>query len=96
MPDPLVLSESTPVGGVCRCGNLIPPNSMAFRVVSVAPNLQPMFRGQLFCSAKCIRVLCLESLESLDAVDTVGAKATVTDLHQFYLELAQTYARLVT
>jgi hypothetical protein len=54
-----------------------------------------MFRDAVFCSPKCIRAFCLESLEMLDSLDTPDAKATVTDLHELTVEVATTLVSIL-
>ena len=54
-----------------------------------------IFEDRTFCSVKCIRAFCLESLEELDALDTVESEKIVTDLHQVYRGLAETFANIV-
>lgn len=59
--------------------------------MTALPNpVESIFRGVLFCSPKCLRAFCLESLETLDAMDTPKSEEMVTDLHELTLEVAQT------
>ena len=49
----------------------------------------------MFCSVKCIRAFCLESLETLDGLDTKQSKTVVTDIHELYQGLAESFAKIL-
>jgi ribosomal protein L24E len=67
----------------CRfCGTPIPTGGAVYTVTTVPPSLEYVFRGGIFCSEKCIRAFCLESLEILDTLDALSPKTMVTDLHE--------------
>jgi len=65
-----------------------------FGVTCIPPSLEDLFRGGVFCSVRCIRAFCLESLEILDALDTPNSKSMVTDLTEVHRELAETLATI--
>jgi hypothetical protein len=82
-------SETT-VSVQCRCGARIASGGTVFEVTTLPASLEGVFRGTIFCSPRCLRAFCLESLELLDLLDTEEAKVTVTDLHELNMEVAMT------
>jgi hypothetical protein len=54
-----------------------------------------IFDNRVFCSVRCLRAFCLESLEALDALDTNESKTIVTDLHEVYQSLAENFANIL-
>jgi hypothetical protein len=88
-----VVRSTTSVLEKCRCGVRIPPGGGIFRVATVLPS-HPLFDGHAFCSTRCIHAYCLESLETLDAIDTPAATAMVSDLHALHQELAELLASI--
>ncbi len=87
---PRISNSETAASVQCRCGTRVPPGGQVFEVTALPASLEGMFRGTIFCSRKCVRTFCLESLELLDSLDTEDAKATVTDLHELNMEVAMT------
>lgn len=61
-----------------------------FTLIDLPPTLEGLFAGAKFCSPKCVRAFCLESLETLDALDTAEAKELVTDIHELNMDVAIT------
>jgi hypothetical protein len=78
----------------CRCGIHITPGGVVFGVTTTSPYSGDLFRDRVFCSVECIRAFCLESLETLEALDTPTSKAVVSDLHELYRGVAETLAAL--
>jgi hypothetical protein len=72
----------------CRCGTRVAPGGTVFEITGVPPSLENLVRGTTFCSARCVRAFCLESLEMLDSLDSPDAKAAASDLHELALEVA--------
>ena len=65
-----------------------------FGIMDVPPSLKDLLRGGVFCSVRCIRAFCLETLEMLEAIDTPNSRLMVTDLHEVHRELSETLATL--
>jgi len=65
-----------------------------FGITFVPSSLKDLFRGGVFCSVRCIRAFCLETLEMVEALDTPNSKMMVTDLHEVHRELSETLAML--
>lgn len=65
------------------------------RVEALSSTFEVLFRGQVFCSPRCIRQFCLESLETLDALDTPESASTVTDVHEMYAGVAELFAAIL-
>jgi hypothetical protein len=80
---------------VCRCGTRIGDREIVVRVQNLPGPAAQMFRGQGFCSVRCVRAYCLESLETLDGLDTPEAKAIVSDLHALHQAVAVTFAEIL-
>ncbi|MGD0250957.1 MAG: hypothetical protein ABSB97_08770 [Thermoplasmata archaeon] len=53
------------------------------------------FRDGIFCSYRCIRAFCLESLEILDALDTPDSRIMATDLHDIHRWVAEILATVL-
>jgi hypothetical protein len=66
-----------------------------FRVAPVPDSAQSLFRDQLFCSSGCIRAFLLESLETVDALETPTSNEIVRDLHDLYRGLAETLVSIL-
>ncbi|MGP8146681.1 MAG: hypothetical protein ACLQAS_04630, partial [Thermoplasmata archaeon] len=62
------------------------------RVESLSSASDLLFRDQVFCPPRCIRQFCLESLETLDGLDTPESNAIVADFHDFYTGLVELFA----
>ncbi len=45
---------------------------------------------------RCLRAFSLESLETLDGLDTPEARDVVSDLHELYQAMAQTFAQILS
>ncbi|MGA8709981.1 MAG: hypothetical protein WB786_01975 [Thermoplasmata archaeon] len=95
MSEHLILQSSSSVSERCRCGIRIAPGGSVFRVASASLTSQSLFRDHAFCSPHCIRSFCLESLETLDALDTSTSADVVTDLHDLYQGVAETFAAIL-
>ncbi len=95
MSEPTIQLGYTPGARKCRCGTLIPPDWVVYRIASLPDSQQSLFHDQVFCSAKCLRAFCLETLETLAALDTPTSKQVVSDLHEVSLQLAQTIATIL-
>lgn len=89
-PELPIFKSDTAVSVRCRCGTRVPRGGEVVGITTVPASLEGVFRGAIFCSPKCVRVFCLESLEILDALDTPTSKTMVTDLHELYLAIART------
>jgi hypothetical protein len=87
-----IVESATSTPEKCRCGVRIDPGQKLLRVGSVSQTSDILFRGQVFCSARCLRQFCLESLETLDGLDTPESSAIVSDFHDFYAGLAEIFS----
>jgi len=87
-----IAESSTPVAGRCRCGTDIQPGDKVLRVESITPVSEVLFRRQMFCSARCVRMFCLESMETLAALDTPSSASVVSDIHELYAGVAELFA----
>jgi hypothetical protein len=65
------------------------------RVLHVEGPAAELFRNQSFCSVRCLRAYLLETLETLEPLDTPEAAAIVTDLHVLYQAVAKTFAEIL-
>jgi len=92
--DSPVFRTHTSIAVQCRCGTHIPAGGTVFGITTVPPTLKDLFRGGVFCSVRCIRAFCLETLEMLEALDTASSRMVVTDLHEVHRELSETLAML--
>jgi len=88
----LIIQSLGSVPGRCRCGGRIVPGATEFRVMPDSPASEPLFHGQVFCSLRCLRAFCLESLETLNELDTPASEEVVVDLHELYRGVAQAFA----
>lgn len=96
--DPIVPSirESPSRGpGICRCGTRLATGDPTFSIEGLSDSSRAIFDGRRFCSIRCVRAFCLESLEALDALDTNQSKTIITDIHEVYQGLADTFARIL-
>jgi len=57
-------------------------------------SLQAHFLGGVFCSRKCVRAFLIETLETLEALDTPASVTMIADLHALNLEVARTLAEV--
>ena len=89
-----ILRSKTSVAEKCRCGTRIPAGGEVLHVTATK-STEPLFRDQVFCSTNCIRAFCLESLETLEALDTPASNALVSDLHAFYRGIAEMLALIL-
>jgi len=92
----LILQSTSPIREKCCYGTQLVPGDRVYRVDSASSLSQTLFRDQPFCSPRCIRTFCLESLEMLDALDTPRSTMVVSDLHELYQGVAETYAALLS
>lgn len=92
----LVVQSPSSTREKCRCGVDVAVGEPTFRVVPLSPASELLFRDQVFCSTGCIRNFCLESLETLDALDTPDSVAVVRDVHELYRDVAETYAAMLS
>ncbi len=83
-----LIQTITPLSVKCRCGTHVSPGGQIISLASVPGSLRSIFRGGVFCSSKCVRAFCLESLEIVDALDSPAASEMVTDLHDLYRAIA--------
>ncbi len=90
-----VSETPTPDPEVCRCGTRIPSGGIVVRVQHLPAAAEELFRDRPFCSGRCLRAFCLESLETLDGLDTPQSEAIVSDLHEFYRGVAQAFAQIL-
>lgn len=91
LSEPPILKSETSLSVQCRCcGVRIPAGGAVFVITTVPASLEYVFRGGIFCSEKCIRAFCRESLEILDVLDAPSSKAMVIDLHEPHREVAKT------
>ena len=91
----LVVQSPASVPEKCSCGRAIAVGEPAFRVLALSPASELLFRNQVFCSSGCLRSFCLESLETLDALDTTESAAVVKDVHDLYRGVAETFAAIL-
>jgi hypothetical protein len=89
-----VLESTATESHVCRCGTVIRPGERVFTVATLAPRAQVLFESEVFCSDECICAFCLESLETLDAIDTPASTGLVHDLRETRQGLAETFAAI--
>jgi len=75
--------------GICRCGTLIPIDWVVYRVDSLPDGQMDLFRNLMFCSERCLRAHCLETLERLEALDTPASRKLVSDLREFRRALSE-------
>jgi hypothetical protein len=94
-PDLPIFKSDTPIAVQCRCGARVPRGGEVVGISSVPASLESVFRGAIFCSPKCARAFCLESLEVLDSLDTPASKAMVSDLHELYVGIARTLVMIL-
>ncbi len=87
-----IIESSTSKTEKCRCGVRIDPGQKLLRVEPLSSASDLLFRDQVFCSPRCIRQFCLESLETLYGLDTPGSSAIVADFHDFYTGLVELFA----
>ncbi|MFZ0830053.1 MAG: hypothetical protein WCB18_07945 [Thermoplasmata archaeon] len=92
---PVILESALREPTLCRCGTHLRSGVPLFIVEGVPASAREVFEGRVFCSVKCIRAFCLESLETLDGLDTKESKTVVTDLHDLYQGLAESFARIL-
>ncbi len=81
--------------GICRCGTLIPPDWVVYRVDNLPEAQVALFRHQVFCSERCLHAYCLETLETLEALDTPVSRKLVNDLREFRTALSQNLATIL-
>ena len=75
--------------GICRCGTLIPLDWVVYRVDSLPDGPTDLFRDLVFCSERCLRAYCLETIETLEALDTPESQRLVSDLREFRIALSR-------
>jgi hypothetical protein len=92
---PAIVSAAGSEPEVCRCGTRVVPGSRRLRVQGLPESVEALFEGRRFCSGRCVRAYFLESMEILDSIYTQGATMAVSDLHQVYQTLAQSFADLL-
>ncbi len=88
--DSLIFQTHTSIAVQCRCGTRIPPGGTVFGLAVVPRSLKDLFRGGIFCSVRCVRAFCLETLEILDSLDTPATRLMVTDLQDVHRAVAET------
>jgi hypothetical protein len=54
-----------------------------------------LFRGQAFCSPKCIRRFLFEAIEMVEALETRHSGSMVSDFQELRRELARTLALIL-
>jgi hypothetical protein len=69
---------------------------VVYRIVSLPDSQESLFQDWVFCSRKCLRAFCLETLETLAALDTPASRLLVSDLHDVSEELAQTISTMLS
>jgi len=80
---------------VCQCKSVIAAGNPLFLVEGVPSDVREIFEGRAFCSVRCIHAFCLDSLATLETLDTTGSKAIVTDLHDLYEGLAAAFSQIL-
>lgn|SRR5208282_3404377 len=95
MSEHLIHQSPSPGPATCSCGVRIRTGETIFRITTDSSSSQSLFRDQVFCSPRCIRLFCLESLETLNALDTPASRAVVTDLHELYQGVVETYVAIL-
>jgi hypothetical protein len=81
---------------VCWCGTRVLAGGTVVRLANLPEPLAGLFERRSFDTVRCLRSFCLESLETLDGLDTPESNATVTDLHELYQELARAFAQILS
>jgi len=79
----------------CRCGTHVPAGGEVIEITGLPKSLEDVFGDIAFCSPKCVRAFCLESLETLDSIDTPHARGIVSDLHELTMEVATTLVSIL-
>lgn len=92
---PRIVTNAAVASTKCTCGTKIKPGGAAYTVTELPNPLEFIFRDRSFCSPKCIRSFCLESLETLDAIDVPSSRRMVADLHELTVEVATTLVTLL-
>ena len=64
-------------------------------VEGLPEELRVLFRGEVFCSLACARGFFLETLCTLDGLDTPAAELVATDLRGIYCDLALAFAQVL-
>lgn len=77
-----VVRREATIPARCTCGTPIKPGAREYTLTALPDSVESIFRGVSFCSPKCLRTFCLNSLETLDAIDLPSAPRIVTDLHE--------------
>ncbi len=95
MSEHLIYQSPSPGPATCRCGVRIPAGGTVYRISTHSSSSHGLFDGQVYCSPRCIRLFLLESLETLDAIDTPASQSVVTDLHELYQGVAEIYAAVL-
>jgi len=85
----LIVQSSTSPSVQCRCGTRIPAGGVVFGVTTESLSSEDLFRQRQFCSVRCIRAFCLESLETLAALDTPSSKSLISDVQECYREVSE-------
>ena len=92
---PRLVSRIADTGKVCRCGSQIHKGVPYIEVVGLPSSLELMFRGETFCSTKCVQATFLENLSLLAEMATPKGGREVVDLRDAYGNLASAYLRLL-
>lgn len=94
MSAPAILQSTATGPRRCRCGTWVGRGDRMYQITPDSSFSGHLFDGQVFCSGRCVRAFCLESLETMDAIDTPAATMVVSDLHDAHQELVDTLAAL--
>jgi hypothetical protein len=79
---------------VCRCGTRIPRGGRCLRIVGLPSELEVMFRGEVFCSPRCVQATFLEDLSVLESLTTPEAERQVIGLRDLYVHLSSSFTKL--
>jgi hypothetical protein len=85
----------SPGPAVCRCGTHIPAGAPSLHVSNLPGSAEELFHERSFCTVRCLRAFCLETLETLDPLDTPEAQAVVSDLHALHQAVATAFAEIL-
>lgn len=83
MTDPIIVTHASKAVR-CRCGTRISAGELVFGLAHVPASLKGLFHTGVFCSVRCIHSFCLESLDSLDVIDTADSRSMAVDLREVH------------
>lgn len=87
-----IVERVSSTDSTCRCGTQLKPGSRVREVEGLPEELQVFLRGEVFCSLRCVRAFFLETLRTLEHLDSPAAELVVTDLRAIYFKTALAFA----